>query len=91
MEVIYAEPGTEVILGRHTQDNRYAGLEWVYEMERFVGRKTKITALKRGRIPSCYVECDGGEFYWRIGDMILASDVPLLTPEERVRRKITDG
>ncbi len=91
MDETYAEIGTEVILGRHTQDNRYVGLEWDPNMERFVGRKTTITAFKRGRVPACYVACDGGDFYWRIQDMILASDVPLLTPEERVRRKIRDG
>ncbi len=89
MEDVYAKLGTEVILGRHTRNGRY-GLEWEYAMERYVGRKTRITNSRTfsDKMVLCRVECDNGRFLWRAEDMILASDVPLLTEAEKTRRKI---
>ena len=89
MDESYAERGTEVILGMHTRNGRF-GLEWECAMERYVGRKTRITNSRTfsDKTVFCRVECDRGRFLWRAEDMILASDVPLLTEAEKIRRKI---
>ena len=91
MDVTYAEVGTWVILGRHTRGGDCCEREWEDDMERYVGRQTQITRINCTIIPSCYVSCDGGKYYWRVQDMILASDVPLLTIDEKIRRRVLDG
>ncbi len=92
MDDTYAEVGVEVILGEHVPRSR--GANWNPGQELYVGRKTKITRVcgtDYSGCLCCYVECDFGHNDWRVENMILASDVPLLTPEDRVRRKIRDG
>jgi len=92
MDTSYAEKGTEVILGKHVR--RSAGPNWSEEMERYVGCKTKIvqvTSPDYSGCLCCVVECDSGEYSWRVENMILASDVPLLTPEQKSKLRIQDG
>ena len=90
MDTSYAEKGTEVILGKHVE--RSAGTNWSDTMERYVGCKTKIvhvTSPDYSGCLCCVVECDR-EHFWRVESMILASDVPLLTPEQRLQMKIRE-
>ena len=89
MDASYAEIGTWVILGRHKREDRYRGLSWYPDMEKYVGKKTiiKEVYLVTG-IMFCIVACDRGRFSWRAEDMILATDVPLLTSKQRWELKI---
>ena len=90
MDASYAEIGTWVILGKHKREDRYLGLSWHPDMEKYVGKKTIIKAvfMRTGGIVICFVACDRGRFAWRAEDMILASDVPLLTPEQKAQLRI---
>jgi len=91
MDTSYAEKGTEVILGKHV--NRSCGTNWSDTMDLYVGCKTKIvrvTGKDYSGCLCCVVECDRSHF-WRVENMILASDVPLLTPEQKVQLRIQDG
>ena len=89
MDSSYAEVGTEVILGRPKTDFRGY---WITEMEDHVGKRAKIqtTNIHRSGYDVCYVDVDGGLCYWRVQDMILASDVPLLTPEQKRQLNIKE-
>ena len=91
MDESYAEIGTEVILGKHIE--RRAGYNWVPEMDLYVGLRTQIARIS-GRDTSgclvCRVQCDCRFWPWRVESMILASDVPLLTPEQRLQMKIRE-
>jgi hypothetical protein len=87
MDPIYAEVGAEVVIGFHRQ-SQYAF--------RHRGAKTTITYVKRESLgprascPSvtwCKVSLDSGFYWWSVNDMILASDIDLLTPEQRSRIK----
>ena len=97
MDESYAEVGTEVILGKHVMRRR--GKNWTEAMDVYVGVKVKITGLSRGFSEHrdlsgclcCKVDLDHGEHDWRVESMILASDVPLLTPEQRAKLRIQDG
>jgi len=69
--------GTAVILGRHSpvggDDN------WSADMNVFVGRPATVTRLAGTDAQGCpgvRVDVDGGEWYWRIRDMQLASGIP---------------
>ena len=84
MDPVYAEVGAEVVIGFH-RHSQYAF--------RYRGAKTTITYVKRespGPRAWCKVSLDNGFHgcYWfPVDDMILASDIPLLTPEQRARIK----
>jgi hypothetical protein len=88
MDESYAEVGTEVILGR--PKNNAPGY-WVRTMEPYVGGKATIISVHLGLCSVCYVDADMGRYYWRVEDMILASDVPLLTPGQKAKMRIKDG
>ena len=91
MDTSYAEVGTEVILGKHVR--RSAGTNWSEAMEQYVGCKTKIvrvTSPDYSGCLCCVVECDR-EHFWRVENMILDSDVPLLTSEQKAKLGIQDG
>jgi hypothetical protein len=87
MDESYAEVGTWVILGRHKRSVRGFGTYWDSRMNQYVGRKTKIKHVCAfdDKIVLCQVACDNGHFLWRAEDMILASDVPLLTTEQKAK------
>ena len=90
MDTSYAEKGTEVILGKHVE--RSAGTNWSDTMDLYVGCKTtivRVTSLDCSGCLCCVVECDSLH-WWRVESMILASDVPLLTPEQRLQMKIRE-
>jgi len=91
MDATYAEVGAEVILGKHNRRvDLYGwdfGFEWQPEMEQYVGQKTKIS-ITDGRL--CLVLCDDCAYRWRVENMILASDVTLLTPEQKLQMRIRE-
>jgi hypothetical protein len=69
--------GTTVILGRHTpvagDDN------WAADMNVFVGQMATVTRMSgtdAAGCPGVRVDIDGGEWFWRIRDMQLASGIP---------------
>ena len=92
MDESYAEVGVSVILGIHKRETVY-GTDWDSAMDKYIGREAVIrrTRYIADGCLACYVDVDGGEFYWRVEDMILASDVPLLTPEQKAKLGIQDG
>ena len=78
MDATYAEVGAEVVICFHRSE-RYPQYT-----QRYVCKKTFITmASPRGVV--CKVQIDNGYYWWPIQDMILASDIDLLTPEQRAR------
>ena len=84
MEDIYATVGAEVIIGFHNS-TRYTGV-----MSKYVGFKTRIRSVYRtlyGRKLWCKVDADRRDEWWPVCDMILASDIDLLTPEQKARVK----
>ena len=87
MDGTYAEVGVWVILGKHKGRPR----SWCDCMDRYVGKKAQITRITRcsnGRL-ACIV--NGYSTHpWRVEDMILASDVPLLTPEQKRQLNIEE-
>ena len=98
MDNTYAEVGTKVVLVRHvTKPRLSAGTSgfsdnWNSGMDRFIG--TTATIVRAFGKDSCgCLLCNVKEngWYWRVESMILASDVPLLTPEQRARLGIQDG
>ena len=93
MEDVYAEIGTEVILGRHTRTGTCC-TNWYSQQELYVGRKARITRICGCdciRALCCKVDVDDGVFPWRVENMILASDIPLLTSEQKAKMGIQDG
>jgi hypothetical protein len=90
MEDVYAVPGAEVIIGFHQKCSDYQNL---YDMGRLLGTKTKITNViadissPNKREIWCTVTADCGRRWWPAYDMILASDIDLLTPEQKDRVK----
>lgn len=92
MDDTYAEVGTEVILGKHTRVGNCC-LAWAEGKECYVGRKTRITmVVGKDCIGAlcCRVQCDYGKYRWRVENMILASDVPLLIPEQKIKLRIRE-
>ncbi len=87
MDESYAERGTEVILGRHKRETVFGTDFCSPEMDPYVGRAAiiKESFLCGDGCLCCYVDIDDGVYYWRVEDMILASDVPLLTPEQKIK------
>ena len=82
MDSTYAEVGTEVILLSKSTPF-------------YNGRKAVVTQSPRlGRDGSksryCVVDVNSYCFHWRVEDMILASDIPLLTPEQRAELQIRE-
>ena len=80
MDSSYAEVGTEVILlSGYTNP-----IDWGF----WVGQKARIISVSSRW---CFVTVDGEVLSWLIQKMILASDVPLLTPEQKKELRIQDG
>ena len=80
MDSSYAEVGAEVIL---LDPNR------IYQSP-MVGQKATINSYPfvfSGNLV-CSVACNKRSFWWRIQDMILASDVSLLTEQQKTQLKI---
>ena len=92
MDSSYAEVGTEVILGKHKRRTCF-GIDWCDGvMDRYVGIKTTIRSVRMlsdGCLVCC-VNADDGGVHWRVEDMILASDVPLLTPHQKRQLNIKE-
>jgi hypothetical protein len=83
MDSSYAEVGTEVILiSAYTNP-----VDWGI----WVGQKARIIRPDRGSPTRRVVTVDGEELSWLIQNMILASDVPLLTPERRRYLRIREN
>ena len=91
MDDTYAEIGTEVILCKHKRRISPIGFSWCDGcMDPLIGMKTKITEVfQRSGVLVCLVE-NGTHHYWRVEDMILASDVPLLTPKQKQQLNIKE-
>ena len=84
MDSTYAEVGTHVILRKHKRLTNY-GLDWIDgSMDKYVGQEAVIRDVFQANDGCCvcYVDIDQGYHYWRVEDMILATDVPLLTPRQ---------
>ena len=85
MDETYAEIGTEVILCKHKRRISPIGYSWCDGC-----MKTKITEVfQRSGVLVCLVE-NGTHHYWRVEDMILASDVTLLTPKQKRQLNIRE-
>lgn len=80
MDPVYAEVGAEVVVGLYYDPNGHFNST----AKKYFGKKTII--IERVSY-TCRVEIDKGFHCWPIQDMILASDIPLLTPEQRARIK----
>jgi hypothetical protein len=83
MDSSYAEPGTCVILLSRFPNPADWGT--------WVGRKARIIRPMQLSPSKCIVIVDDQEMSWKIQNMILASDVPLLTPEQKRYLRIQDG
>jgi len=92
MDSTYAEAGTKVVLGKHVfkTDSRLSD-NWDPQMDSFVGKMATIKEVSGIDDYGC-VCCRVKEYgwVWRVENMILASDVPLLTPEQRAKLQIRE-
>ena len=85
MDATYAEVGTEVVIGFGDwcpDYNRYPS------MRALLGTQTVIIEVDLEfsvECPWCRVKADGGKWWWPVCDMILASDIDLLAPEQKSR------
>ena len=79
MDATYAVYGTKVVVGFHRPE-RYDE-----RVNQYVCRITHV--IRADDENRCHVFIDNGFHRWPIQDMILASDIPLLTPEQRARIK----
>jgi len=73
--------GTEVVIGRHRPVD--GETNWVPEMEPFVGRRAAVTVLVGVDEQGCglvHLDLDEGDFFWRLRDLHLATDVPTAEP-----------
>lgn len=87
MDETYAEVGTRVVLGRHTTVR--GGRNWHSSMDCFVGKITAITCIEGNDVNGCLVcSVKGNNWNWRVQNMILASDIPLLTSEQKEKLNI---
>jgi hypothetical protein len=77
MDITYMEEGTEVVL---------RPLALYHPKYEYKGKAGIITFVLLGK---CTVTCDAGCYWWFSSEMILASDVPLLTPEQKQKLGIT--
>ena len=78
MDGTYMEEGTEVVL-RPRDD-------WWHPKYTYKGKVGIISFVLQDK---CTVTCDAGCYWWFPSEMILASDVPLLTPEQKQKLGIT--
>ncbi len=78
MDSTYAEVGTRVI---------------ITDGGDFVGKKATVTRGPLSQRSGLCVVCfdNGVSYYWSVRKMILASDIPLLTPEQKRKLGIKDG
>lgn len=87
MDETYAEVGARVVLGRHTAVR--GGRNWTSDMERFVGQISTIEYIDGKDFYGCLMcGVKGNDWLWRVQNMILASDIPLLTSEQKERLNI---
>lgn len=84
MEQTYAEVGTEVVIGFRGKCNDYRFIE---DMGRLRYTKTIITEVRINTSNEawCHVLADNTRWWWPAYDMILASDIDLLTPEQKAK------
>jgi hypothetical protein len=80
MDLSYAEVGTEVVVAFHRSE------QYIWYPQSFVCRKATITHRDLHN-KMCRVRGDHDGYWWPVRDMILVSDIDLLTPEQRVRIK----
>jgi len=78
MDPTYAEVGTEVVVG-FTQNHYYSCF-----VRDSLPIKTTITQV-HAEGGWCRVKADGSKYWWPVDDMILASDISLLLPEQKSR------
>jgi len=76
MDTSYAEVGAEVVIGL----NYLSDAQSVAAARKYFGKKTVIIGVAGD---CCQVQIDGGHYFWPIQDMILASDIDLLQPEQK--------
>lgn len=89
MDETYAEVGVKVVLGRHTStDGSYRGLNWNSDMDLCVGKIATIKSVEGNDSYGCLVCVKEYGWSWRVQNMILASDIPLLTPEQKEKLQI---
>ena len=85
MDATYTAVGTEVVIG--------FGARYTYlpEVRRYLCRRGLITEAKRGTNGegvTAWARVDiSGTLWWPVDDMILASDIDLLSPEQKARIK----
>ena len=96
MDESYAEVGTKVVLGRHVLKQRLSSPgtsnNWSDRMDEFVGKTATIDVVFNKDGCGCLLcKVKENNWYWRVENMILASDIPLLTDEQRARLGIQDG
>jgi hypothetical protein len=64
------DEGSEIVLGRHSPWD--GATNWSAEMERWVGRRARVTSLAGRDAQGCAgvrVDLDGGQFFWRLRDV----------------------
>lgn len=81
MDESYAEVGAEVVIGFGCKCNIC-----IEDMNRLRYTKTIITGVRINIVNEawCHVSADNNK-WWPAYDMILASDIDLLTPEQRAK------
>ena len=83
MDATYTAVGTEVVIGFGA---RYT---YLLEVQRYLCRRGLITEAKQGTNGSgvtAWARVDISDtLWWPVDDMILASDIDLLTPEQKSR------
>jgi len=77
MDASYAEVGTEVVICFYRPPHHDVN-------QKYCGRRTVITEVRHFS-SQCRVAVDDGYWWWSISNMILASDIDLLSPEQRSR------
>ena len=75
MDASYAEAGTEVVICFHRPS---------VTRQDYCSRRTTIIQVADDG-DACRVAADTGYYWWAVSNMILASDIDLLTPEQRVK------
>jgi len=78
MDATYMEEGTEVVLIPFNQ--------WHPKYE-YKGKSGIISFVLQDK---CTVTCDAGCYWWFPSEMILTSDVTLLTPEQKLQMRIRE-
>jgi hypothetical protein len=94
MDETYAEVGTKVVLGKHIPkpylvNPGLMNANWCSHMDTLVGKIATITGKSGKDGSGCLLCCvKENNWFWRVENMILASDIPLLTPEQKIKLRI---